>query len=74
MREDGAIIKNISISDSWLWSPVILYPDTGQVRRVPVSSFLDAHHLSWAPDGKILIFGLQTHASIWRLRPGPSKN
>jgi Tol biopolymer transport system component len=69
VRADGAILKNISTSDSWLWSPVILFPDTGKVQRIPLSSFLDAHHVSWTPDGKVLVFGLQTHGSIWRLRP-----
>jgi Tol biopolymer transport system component len=69
VRADGAIIKNISTSDSWLWLPVILFPDTGKVQRIPLSSFLDVHHVTWTPDGKVLVLGLQTHGSIWRLRP-----
>ncbi|HET9385090.1 MAG TPA: protein kinase [Gemmatimonadales bacterium] len=68
VRADGAIIKNISTPDSWLWSPVILFPDTGKVQRVPLPSFLDVHHVGWAPDGKVMVYGLQTHGSLWRLR------
>jgi len=73
VRADGAVIKNISTSDAWPWSPVILFPDTGNVQRIPLSSFLDVHYVSWTPDGKVLVFGLQTHGSIWRLRPASGR-
>jgi hypothetical protein len=72
VRADGAIIKNISTPDSWLWSPVILFPETGKGQRIPLSSFLDVHHASWAPDGGIVLFTLQTHGALWRLRPTSS--
>jgi WD40 repeat protein len=69
VRGDGAIIKNISTPDSWLWSPVILFPDTGKVQRIPLSSFLDVHYAGWAPGGRVALFTLQTQASLWGLRP-----
>ncbi len=69
VRADGAILKTANASDTYPWYAAVLNPDTGTAQRIRLPSFLDTSYPGWTIEGKILSFGAQTHASIWRLRP-----
>jgi hypothetical protein len=69
IRADGAILMTANASDSWFWYTAVLNPGTGKAQRITLPSFLDAIYPGWTAEGKILTFGAQTHAAIWRLRP-----
>jgi hypothetical protein len=39
---------------------------TGDLKRVNVATDLDFHVATWAPDGRIVAFGLGTNMALWK--------
>jgi hypothetical protein len=69
IREDGAILKAISLRDSFFFGAALLNPETGSVERISVPPDMDVFHLGWTPDGEILISAHLMKSILWRFTP-----
>jgi eukaryotic-like serine/threonine-protein kinase len=62
----GKLVIPVSSVDSWYWFVAVLDLATGELDRVNIRPDLDFHCAAWAPDGRIIAYGLGTSAALWK--------
>ncbi|HXT69634.1 MAG TPA: protein kinase [Vicinamibacterales bacterium] len=62
----GKLVMPVGAADSWYWYVGVLDLATGDLKRVNIATGLDFHAATWAPDGKIVAFGLGTNMALWK--------
>jgi hypothetical protein len=62
----------ITVKDSWFWTAAVFDPETGEVRRVPLTLQADVPSPAWTADGRIIAATYTVRSSLWRFRPAAS--
>jgi hypothetical protein len=62
----GKMVLPVASVDSWYWFVAVLDLATGDLKRVNVRPDLDFHYTAWAPDGRIIGYGMGTNSALWK--------
>lgn len=56
---------------TWYWPPAIFDLATGKSARIPLEYVGDFHHMSWAPDGKVIACAQAWRSNLWKFTRVP---